>query len=186
MKTEVSKRRYDPERRSRIIEVALDVIVEHGVAGTTHRRVAHAAGVPLGSMTYHFAGIEEVLLEAFKLHTARISSLYEELLGGAKSKSQACKTVVELMCGGSWATPRNMLLTHELYALASRNDAVREVQEAWMHQSTMALERHFDALTARALDALIEGITIHNTASTNLISRNEAQRIVELLVPPTA
>lgn len=36
--------RYDPGRRERIIDACLDVIAEHGVAGTSHRRVAAAAG----------------------------------------------------------------------------------------------------------------------------------------------
>ena len=38
-------RRHDPERRSRIIAATLDVIAEQGVDGTSHRRVAAAAGV---------------------------------------------------------------------------------------------------------------------------------------------
>jgi len=45
------RRRKDPGRRDRIIDACLEVIAEHGVAGTSHRRVAAAAGVPLGSMT---------------------------------------------------------------------------------------------------------------------------------------
>ena len=51
--------RYDPGRRERIIDACLDVIAEHGVAGTSHRRVAAAARVPLGSMTYHFDGMDD-------------------------------------------------------------------------------------------------------------------------------
>ena len=47
-------RRVDPNRRQRIIDACLDVIAERGVAGTSHRIVAEAADVPLGSMTYHF------------------------------------------------------------------------------------------------------------------------------------
>ena len=58
-------RRNDPGRRDRIIDACLDVIAEVGVAGTSHRRVADAAGVPLGSMTYHFTGMNELLHEAF-------------------------------------------------------------------------------------------------------------------------
>ena len=39
-------RRHDPHRRSRIVDACLDVIAAHGVAGTSHRRVAAAADVP--------------------------------------------------------------------------------------------------------------------------------------------
>ena len=59
-----AQRRYDPGRRDRIIDACLDVIAESGVAGTSHRRVAQAADVPLGSMTYHFTGMNDLLHEA--------------------------------------------------------------------------------------------------------------------------
>ena len=54
-------RRVDPDRKDRIVDAALDVIAEHGVAGATHRTIAAAADVPLGSMTYHFENLDEVL-----------------------------------------------------------------------------------------------------------------------------
>ncbi|CAM5488856.1 hypothetical protein SGRI78S_04750 [Streptomyces griseus subsp. griseus] len=57
--------RTDPERRDRIIDAVLDLIVDEGVAGVSHRKVAARAGVPLGSMTYHFSGMDELLHEAF-------------------------------------------------------------------------------------------------------------------------
>ena len=61
----MADRRFDPERKDRIIEACLDVIAERGVAGTSHRVVAAAAGVPLGSMTYHFDGMADLLHQAF-------------------------------------------------------------------------------------------------------------------------
>jgi len=56
-----AQRRYDPERKSRIVDAAIEVIAEHGVAGTTSRRIAAAADVPLGSLTYHFNGLDDLL-----------------------------------------------------------------------------------------------------------------------------
>lgn len=47
-------RRYDPERRQRIIDAAITVVGERGIAALSHRAVAAAADVPLGSTTYHF------------------------------------------------------------------------------------------------------------------------------------
>ena len=54
-------RRNDPNRRDRIIDACLRVIAEVGVAGASHRKIAEAADVPLGSMTYHFTGMDELL-----------------------------------------------------------------------------------------------------------------------------
>ena len=54
-------RRNDPARRDRIIDACLEVISESGVAGTSHRKVAARAGVPLGAMTYYFDGMDDLL-----------------------------------------------------------------------------------------------------------------------------
>lgn len=176
-----SKRRYEPDRRERIVEVALDVIAEHGVAGTTHRRVAEAADVPLGSMTYHFTGIDDLLVAAFTRLSELVAGRYREVLDAAATVEQAREAVVELICGGLWASRRNMVLSYELYAYAARNPRLKPVLLQWMDYSHSHLERHFSPATARVLDAFIEGVTIHNTASTNLISREEVRAVVERL-----
>ncbi len=42
-----------------------------------HRKIATLAGVPLGSMTYYFSGIDELLLEAFSRFTEIMSRQYQ-------------------------------------------------------------------------------------------------------------
>lgn len=50
-----------------------------------------------------------------------------------------------------------------------------------MARSRQALERHFDATTARLLDALIEGLTIHRALDTEPHGAAEVVRAVELV-----
>lgn len=57
-------RRYDPERRQRIIDAALRVVGGKGLAGLSHRTVAAEADVPLGSTTYHFRTLDELMVAA--------------------------------------------------------------------------------------------------------------------------
>jgi DNA-binding GntR family transcriptional regulator len=52
---------------------------------------------------------------------------------------------------------RNLLLSYELHAFATRHPEVRAVLRSWREASRDSLARHFDPLTARALDALVEG-----------------------------
>lgn len=59
-------RRYDPERRQRIIDAAIRVVGEKGIAGLSHRSVAAEADVPLGSTTYHFRTLDELLVAALR------------------------------------------------------------------------------------------------------------------------
>ncbi len=174
-------RRHDPERRSRIIAATLDVIAEQGVDGTSHRRVAAAAGVPLGSMTYHFQGMDDLLFAAFEQFTLSVAALFEARLSAARTVEEARDAVVDLISGEVWASSRNMALTFELYAYANRKPAVRQIMSNWMAGSRKALGRHFDLATARALDMAIEGITIHNAVEADAIPRAEVERIVARL-----
>ncbi|MCG7414522.1 TetR family transcriptional regulator [Microbacterium aurum] len=154
-------RRTDPDRRDRIIDACLDVIADVGVAGASHRRIAQAAGVPLGSMTYHFAGIDELLHEAFTRFATTVSAGFERRMAAATDLASARAAVAAIILDDVFGTQRDQVLTHELYTLAAREPQYRALTTAWMARSRAALERHFDPQTARLLDALIEGLTIH-------------------------
>ena len=174
--------RYDPERRNRIIDACLDIIAERGVAGTTHRRVAEAAGVPLGSMTYHFDGMDELLRAAFTRFSHAIADGFEARLGHDMTREEAKDAVVELIQQDVFAGHRELVLSHELYTLAARDRRYRELTSAWMIRSRVVLERHFDPTTAQLLDALIEGLSIHSaldvTATDRALLREAVDRIV--------
>lgn len=59
-------RRHDPERRQRIIAAAIRVVERGGIAALSHRTVAAEADVPLGSTTYHFATLDDLLVAALE------------------------------------------------------------------------------------------------------------------------
>ena len=154
-------RQTDPARRDRIIDACLDVVAESGVAGASHRRIAEAAGVPLGSMTYYFDGIDDLLREAFTRFGTEISERFEKRMAAASDPAEARAAVVELILRDVFGDARELVLSHEIYTLAARDPAYRAITTAWMARSRVALERHFDPQTARMLDALIEGLSIH-------------------------
>jgi DNA-binding transcriptional regulator YbjK len=159
-------RRFDPQRRDRIVEAALDLIAEQGVAGTSHRKVAARADVPLGSMTYHFDSMDALLREAFARFAEGIAARFEVRMTAAQTHAQAVAAVVDIVHSDLVQSNRELVLTHELYTLAARDRAYRELTRDWMGRSRTALERHFDARTARELDALIEGLTLHRALDT--------------------
>ena len=165
-------RRHDPDRRERIIEACLDVIAERGVAGTSHRQVAAAADVPLGSMTYHFTGMDELLHEAFARFTRSVIEQFEQRMASAADVDEAKQAVACLITDDVFDTQRDLVLTHELYTLAARNPSFRDLTNTWMRSSRTALERHFDPVTARLIDAAIEGLTIHRALDTEQQDRS--------------
>lgn len=161
-------RRHDPDRRDRIIDACIEVIAEDGVDGTSHRRVAAAADVPLGSMTYHFTGRDDLLRAAFERYTREMSDRFVARLERVPKgdREAGVRAVVEIITQDVFPSGRELVLTHELYTLAARHPAYRTLTNAWMRRSRAALERCFDPVTARVLDALIEGLTIHRALDT--------------------
>jgi AcrR family transcriptional regulator len=51
-------------RRDALLDAAVEVVGTHGMAGTTHRSVTEAAGVPLATASYYFSSIGELIAEA--------------------------------------------------------------------------------------------------------------------------
>ncbi|MEU3513598.1 TetR family transcriptional regulator [Streptomyces longwoodensis] len=156
----------DPRRRDRILDATLDLIADEGIARVSHRRIAARAGVPLGSMTYHFDGIDDLLREAFGRFTDHIAAVFDAHLAGPTDPDRARRAVADLVHVLSGGSRRDLVLAQELYTLAARRPAYRELTHAWMHRSRVHLERHFDPDTARQLDALIEGLTLHRALAT--------------------
>ena len=172
-------RRNDPARRQRIIDATLAVIAAHGTASTTHRRIAAAAEVPLGSVTYYFRTLEDLLTAAFLQLATESSAAFRARLEIATDRATACTAVVDIIANQVWAAPRTLLLSYELYAFSARHPAVGAVMQQWMDSSRDALGRFFDPLTARAIDALIEGIGIHNSIDRAPLDRDAVQIIIE-------
>ncbi|MBL7234146.1 TetR/AcrR family transcriptional regulator [Komagataeibacter oboediens] len=175
---QTSSRRFDPDRKQRIIDAALDVIVAHGVQGTTHRRVAMAAGVPLGSMSYHFAGMDDLLHMAFRQVAQAASAAFVARLSKARNRRDAIEAIIDIIAGNIWSTPRTLLLSYELYAFAARKPELAAVMRDWMQASRDALGRFFDPLTCRALDALVEGMGIHDSVDHSPLGRGDIADIV--------
>ncbi|QUH06011.1 TetR family transcriptional regulator [Saccharopolyspora erythraea] len=174
-------RRFDPERRTRIVDATLELIAEEGVAGTSHRKIAARADVPLGSMTYHFESMDELLWESFSRFIHGVIAAFERRMGAARSLEEAAEAVAGIIYEDVFATRQDLVLTLELYALAAREPAYRGLLSEWMGRSRLALERHFDQATARELDALIEGLTIHRALGTRSHDREQTLDAVRRL-----
>lgn len=155
--------RNDATRRERILDATLSVIANHGVQGTTHRRIAEAAQVPLGSVTYHFSSLQSIIEEAFVRLTLRMSDRYDQAMADASTLHEACEAVATLILGPDFTSPRDQKLIYELYAYASGNDRVTEATHRWLGRSRETLAKHFSQDACRAVDALIEGWLIHQT-----------------------
>lgn len=174
----MARRPNDPQRRERIIDATIETIAIHGISAVTHRKIASCADVPLGSMTYYFDGIEALLGEAFSTFTARMSQEYADFFIGVTTKDDACDAVAKLIFSSQVTTPKNMTLMYQLYALASSTPSLKAVMQNWMQRSQQTLEQWFDPSTARALDAFIEGMTLHFVTDRQPLTHEAIRKMV--------
>ena len=159
-------RRFDPDRRDRIVDAARDVISDHGLTGLTARRVATAAAVPLGSVSYHFDGLADLVREAFTRHAESMAVVFRAHFTPVPDRAAMLEAAVDFVHGEAGASRRDWVVAYELYLAALREPALREITQAWMEGSRAVLQRVLDPDTARALDGVMEGLTMHAMFST--------------------
>ncbi|MFF3015059.1 TetR/AcrR family transcriptional regulator [Streptomyces sp. NPDC057939] len=147
-------RRYDPDRRQRIIDAAIRVVAAKGIAGLSHRSAAAEADVPLGSTTYHFKTLDDLLVAALRQANtgfALVPDVRDGDLAGALAR----------LLGELLAADRSRAeLEYELYLAALRRPALRPIAAQWCGEFAAGLARHTDPLTARALVAVVDGICL--------------------------
>lgn len=113
--------------RGRLLDATLDVLRSHGVARTTSREIATAAGVNLQAITYHFGSKDDLVAEAL-VHAARswiepartaLTGLAEDPLGRLFAAVRALQQALE--------QARELFPAYiEALATASRNEKVRD------------------------------------------------------------
>ncbi|MGW0556315.1 TetR/AcrR family transcriptional regulator [Streptomyces sp. NPDC002926] len=153
-------RRYDPERRERIIDAAIRVVGRNGIAGLSHRTVAAEADVPLGSTTYHFASLDELLVAALRQANEGFAAAVRDSGALADPEADIAEELARLM--GEWLAGdrTGVELEYELYLAALRRPALRPVAAQWCEDLAETLARRTDPVTARALVALMDGICL--------------------------
>ncbi|MEU0057442.1 TetR family transcriptional regulator [Streptomyces sp. NPDC006334] len=154
-------RRYDPERRQRIIDAAIRVVGRSGIAGLSHRTAAAEADVPLGSTTYHFKSLDDLLVAALRQAGEGFAEVVREH-GGALADPDSDLASELARLTGQWldGDRAGVELEYELYLAALRRPALRAVAAEWCEEVAELLSRRTDARTGRALVALLDGICL--------------------------
>ncbi|MFB7585518.1 TetR/AcrR family transcriptional regulator [Streptomyces sp. NPDC056169] len=153
-------RRHDPERRERIVDAALRVVGRSGIAGLSHRTVAAEADVPLGSTTYHFASLDELLVAALRQANEGFGRQLRESPALAEPDAPLAAPLARLL--GEWmgGERTGVELEYELYLAALRRPALRPVAAEWTEAVVATLAARTDPATARAVVALMDGICL--------------------------
>jgi DNA-binding transcriptional regulator YbjK len=162
-------------RRLLLLQTTLRLIADDGIDAVTHRSVAEAADVPLGSTTYWFSSRQEMLREALE-HFARleIETLNEHLdsvLGKRRSRRQLVDEFTDLLMAQlgdqRWRTVAQYALLQEAARRPELEAVCREWSEAW----ELALSGLFDSLgstnprlEAQMFLAMLDGLLLGQLA----------------------
>jgi DNA-binding transcriptional regulator YbjK len=136
------------DTRQRILEQTLSLIGEHGIGAVSNRRIASAADVALGSLTYHFPSQTLLLREALLLYVheevARLHIIASELRASRPTAAQVAAEVQRIAARSS--KRREQVAELELHLHASRDP---ELQEA-----SVRCFAAYEDLARAALEAL--------------------------------
>ncbi|MFJ9780282.1 TetR/AcrR family transcriptional regulator [Amycolatopsis sp. NPDC101161] len=167
----------DPERRARIAQAAIEVVAKRGIDGVTHRAVAAAAGVPLGSTTYHFATLDDLLEVA--LHEAAEKNVHalKEWESALPPDADFAAALADLVMGYINEQYRDTVVEYDLYVAALHRPALRKASAAWDDALIAFFGSRTDPLTGRLLAGLFCGLLMQAALADPRPTREEIETL---------
>lgn len=181
-------------RRREILVAALRLIAGNGTDAVTHRRIAAAAQVPLGSLTYYFDSREELIREAFRFYiseaTAFLIEVQEEI--PPNSPEALIDLIAEIM-RREFAEPAMIHAEYELILHAARDEQIAREFAAWERNLEARLAEPLEAMgvlrplyAARTILHLVRGFELEQIAGRSERPGDLRERlkiVVEALIP---
>ncbi|MEW2358271.1 TetR family transcriptional regulator [Spirillospora sp. NPDC029432] len=164
--------------RDRILQATLRLIGEQGIGAVTNRAVAKAAGVSLGSLTYHFPNQSDLLREALTSFVDREIARVTEHAAGLRDAGpdEAADEVEKAVL--AFAYGPEQIANLELHLHAARDPAVGEAStrsvEAYDRLATTLLtalgipdpDRHAPAVVAMLYGLAVRRLATGDTSAT--------------------
>jgi TetR/AcrR family transcriptional regulator, regulator of biofilm formation and stress response len=171
----------DPDRPRLIALAALEVVADKGVEGLTHRAVAAVAGIPLGSTTYHFATLDDLLAAAIveaKKATDVERAAWAAELGPDTDLVAAVTDYVMDALSDHWG---RTVVEHELYIAALRRPQLRQLSREWDEAFPAVLSEHTDAVTALTVAMVVDGMFVRAFIH-GMPKRDEVEEVLRRLL----
>ena len=159
-------------RRTEIIDAAIEVMAQVGLAGLSMRLVANQARIPLGALSYYFDDKSDLIAQSFaQLSDREIERVVAtaQRLEPSMPAEQLADLVADMIIDGFSSPPGAIVTRYELVTEASRDERLRPMFEAWYAAMIPALSRLFRDLGAgqpeldsRTVMAVMAGLEIDN------------------------
>ncbi|SFW90405.1 TetR/AcrR family transcriptional regulator [Amycolatopsis australiensis] len=120
--------RRNPQRRTALLDAAIDVLAREGARGLTFRAVDQQAGVPAGTASNYFASRDDILRHAGERVYERLTdeAVIAEGLTGPRDRARVTELMHELVDRVA-AYPTGFLALLELRLEATRRPELRAV-----------------------------------------------------------
>ncbi|MDH6128205.1 TetR/AcrR family transcriptional regulator [Kitasatospora sp. GP82] len=181
----------NPERRTALVDAAIEVLAREGARGLTFRAVDAQAGVPVGTASNYFASRDDLFTQAggrIQVRMAPDPAVVDEAMRPAPTR----ELVVELM---QWLVRRmaeertGYLAMLELRLEATRRPALqnelnRAVRAALAENVRFHLDAGLpgDADTVLVLHLAMTGLLLEHFTLPEVLSETELDRLVETVV----
>ncbi|ANY05253.1 TetR/AcrR family transcriptional regulator [Pseudonocardia sp. HH130630-07] len=167
----------DPGRRARIADAAIRVVADKGLPGLTHRAVAAVAEVPVGSTTYHFTTLEDLLEAALQEASRRNVEQLRDWVIGLPGDADFAAEWADLVAGQLDASRRATIAEYDLYVAALHHPHLRSASADWDDALVDIFASRTDPLTGRMLAALFCGLVLQGSLADPAPSREQVEAL---------
>lgn len=178
--------RRDPTRRERIARAAITVVAERGVDKVTHRAVAAAADVPLGSTTYHFATLDDLLALALQQAAQDNVAQLRRWAEGLDEDTDLAAALSDLVLGYLGPERTRTVVEHELYVAALHRPALQQAGTEWDAALMELFTSLTDPVTGRMLSTVFCGLLLQGVVRDPIPRRDEIETIFRRALRPAA
>ncbi|MCX2933177.1 TetR family transcriptional regulator [Mycobacterium sp. CVI_P3] len=162
----------NPERRTAILDTAIDIVVDVGIGGLTHRQIDERAGLPAGTTSNYFrtrlALLEATATHVVDLHWRHVEAL-QSALPSPMNRASVAALMTRMVADPDEAARRRHLARFELFIEATRRPELRpflhELQHAAMKTAGLILASAGIEASAEQVDQLtrlLNGLTFSN------------------------
>ena len=151
--------------RAKVLAATIDLIYELGLCGITHRKIAERAGVPLGTTTYHFESLTQLIELAIRQELNADSKRRKDVLQRSVAGADIVTWLLELMLPQGSDQPHilanvNVRLS-EIQLTIDFRHLVKELQfEVESDIANLLVQSGIDSSHAGTVLALLDGFLL--------------------------
>ena len=151
--------------RAKVLAATIDLIYELGLGGITHRKIAERAGVPLGTTTYHFESLTQLIELAIRQELNADSKRRKDVLQRSVAGADIVTWLLELMLPQGSDQPHilanvNVRLS-EIQLTIDFRHLVKELQfEVESDIANLLVQSGIDSSHAGTVLALLDGFLL--------------------------